>query len=269
MAHGVMLLPLLPLLTPPAPAGAQDHQHTQPAWVEDVGVAAANAVFGAATAGVTAWLRGDDVGRAVVRGAAGGGIVYAGKRLVVEEFDGAGLLGRQVASLGSSVVTNAGAGRDWLEEVWLPVGPLWVQASPASPRRLRVNAWALASVGWALSRSELELDWRQTLSDGAFVFRSPHHRIRNEDGFVDGVTIGGLLLLAPTDFDHLIRAHEAVHVVQQDFWVLAWSRPIESWGWSRLLGRDIPLDFGLIPLLLWPKFLADLAEAEAQVLEFR
>lgn len=252
--------------------GQASHEQPTPTdpWVEDVAIGMANAFTGGVTAALTAWLRDEDVGRAVVRGMVGGAIVFAGKRIVVEDFGGAGLLGRQVGAVGSSVVRNAGAGAPWLDEVWLPLGPLWVQANPRSPGRVRVDAWRAAVLGWAATRSELRVDWGESASSGAFVFRAPEHIIRDDGDNVSGLTIGSVVLLGPGR-DAQVRqtsAHELVHVVQHDFDSQTWGRPLESWAWSRFTDRTAPVDFGLAPFLRYP-FLYDLHQAEARALEAR
>jgi hypothetical protein len=260
----------LVLFCPPSLA-AQAGDDAPAAWTEDVAILGTNVAMGGLTAAVTAWIRGEDPTRAFLRGAAGGGLVFAGKRLVSEDFDGAGFLGREVGAVGSSVVANAGLGRGWLEEVWLPLGPLWIQANWHTPERFRLNVWTLGSLAWALGRPELELDWGETLSNGTFVLRSPRHGLRSDDEPASGITLGGNVLIGrlPASEHEEVRAHELVHVIQQDFVVRAWSRPLESRGWRELLGRDLPIDLAIVPVLLFPPFLSDLMEAEADVLESR
>ena len=256
-----------------APVEAQAPDRTAEPWMEDIAIGAVNAVVGGITGAVTAWLRDEDVEHAFVRGSVGGGVVFVGKRIAVEEFDGAGLLGRQVGAVGSSVVRNASVGDGWLDEVWLPLGPLWIQASPRAPHRLRVNVWDLAVVGWAATRSELELDWGASASSGAAVFRAPNHRLRDDDEAIGGLTTGSVVLIGPASGEErreLVRGHELVHVLQHDFFRQAWERPLEAWGWSRLLGLDPPLDLSLMELLLLPAFSGSaIGEAEAGVLEVR
>lgn len=252
--------------------GQASHEQPIPTdpWVEDVAIGMANAFTGGVTAAVTAWLRDEDVGRAMVRGMVGGAIVFGGKRIVVENFDGAGLLGRQVGAVGSSMVRNAGTGAPWLEEVWLPLGPLWVQANPRSPGGVRVDAWRVAVLGWAATRSELRVDWGASASNGAFVFRAPEHVVQKDGDAVAGLALGGLVLLSRdrTGQVRQTRGHELVHVVQLDFYSQALAHPLESWVWSRFTDWSVPVDIGLPPHLL-PSFFGDLPEAEARALDSR
>lgn len=255
----------------PQPTLAQQHVHDQPPWIEDVGVAGANLLLGGATAAVTAWIRGEPVGDGFLNGALGGGLGFIGKRVAVEEFPGAGLLGRQVAAVGASMVVNAGTGQGPFAELWLPVGPVWLQAIPSAGHRARLDAGEVATLLWAATRNELELDGKGSLSNGAFIFRSPGHYLVSDGRRVDGLTIGGIVALGPSYFepDH-IRGHEMVHVIQNDFMVHAWSRPLESWGWRLLIGREIPVDVVPVPLKLLTGWVTvNLREGEAQVLEFR
>jgi hypothetical protein len=257
----------------PADAAAQvyDHDRRTEPWVQDVGLAMANAFTGGVTSAVSAWLRGEDIGRAIVGGMVGGGVVFAGKRLVVEDFDGAGILGRYVGALGSNVVRNAGRGTGWVDEVWLPLGPLWIQSSPESDRGLRVNVWQSVVLGWALTRKELELDWSSSAWSGTLVFKAPRHRLRSDGDPIGGFAVGSLVFLGPgSESDiQLSRGHELVHVVQQDFGYLAWERPAESWGWSRAFHRSSPVDLGLLSSVLLQPIIRPLPEGEAGVLESR
>lgn len=251
-------------------SSAQVHAHEQPDWVVDVGVAGVNIVASAATAGLTAAIRGEDISRAFLRGAAGGGVVFAGKRVAVESFDGAGLLGREMAGVGTSIVRNAGDGQGWLEEVWLPIGPVWLQVRSGEGRRLRLYLPDIVALAWATRMSELELDWSRSLSNGAMVFTSPEHRIEHESRHIAGVAIGGVILLGPTLADReTVQNHENVHVIQQDYLLHTVSRPIEAWGWRWVTTRQIPIDLGVPPVTIYPGFLRDIGEAESQVLEYR
>lgn len=254
----------------PANSSAQVHVHEQPDWVVDMGIAGVNIVASAATAGLTAAIRGEDISRAFLRGAAGGGVVFAGKRVAVGNFDGAGLLGREMASVGTSIVRNAGDGRGWLEEVWLPIGPVWLQVRSGEGRRLRLNLPDIVALAWATRASELELDWSRSLSNGAMVFTSSEHRMEHESRNLAGVAIGGLILLGPTIRDReIIQNHENVHVIQQDYLLHTVSRPLEAWGWRWITTRHIPIDLGLPPVTIYPGFLRDIGEAESEVLEHR
>lgn len=255
-----------------APAAAQsDEQGVEP-WVEDVAIGMANAFTGGVTAAVSAWLREEDLAHAFVGGMLGGTLTFAGKRLVVEDFDGAHLLARQIGALGSNMVANAGAGAPWLGEVWLPVGPLWVQAVGQAPGadRVRVDAWRAGTLVWAATRSELRVDWGSTASSGAFVFDVPEHELRVGGDRTLGLTRGGVVLLGPAlvaDRERTLR-HELVHVLHLDFAHRAWGRPLESWGWSRLFDGEPPLDIGVARLLLHP-IVYSLQEGEATTLEAR
>ena len=73
--------------------------------------AAVNMGLGGLSGGTLAALRGGSFLRGFVQGAAGGGLTHLGKTIAVRRADGAGLVGRGVASLGASVNrTSASAG---------------------------------------------------------------------------------------------------------------------------------------------------------------
>lgn len=263
-------LPLLWFgLACPIAADAQDHTHEQPSWVADVGVAGANVIAGAVTAGATALIRGEHVAEAFFKGAAGGSVVFVGKRLAVERFSGAGLLGRQVASVGSSMVVDAGYGRGLFSEVWLPVGPAWVQVRPEAELRARLNLRDVGTLIWAATRSELTFDLERSLSNGSPVFVAHEHRVVTGSGHADAVALGSVILLGTTNLDmSVIQRHENVHVIQHDYLLQTLSRPIEQWAWNWIIEREIAVDLNLLPLLASP-LVGDIHEREAQVLEFR
>ena len=201
---------------------------------------AANALLGGITAGVRAHARGGSVRGAFVRGVAGGALVYAGKRIAAEPFDGAGALGRPVGAVGSSVVYNAGAGRGILSRVMLPVGPLHVYVEPrgSAPVRVKLDAAAVVVATYAATRTGSRFDAGESLSSAALVFRragAPTGRLQGEQA------AGVMSVLYPdvsTEVDSLqigrIKAHERVHTVQYDQGFLLWAAPAEEW----LAGRS-------------------------------
>lgn len=256
------------LLLLPQGASAQDQARDLPTWAVDVGVAGANVVVGALTAAATAAIRGEDVSEAFLKGAAGGGVVFAGKRVAVERFGGAGLLGRQIASVGTGMVVDGGHGREWLSEVWLPIGPAWVQVGAEGGRRARVNLQEVGVLIWAATRSELQFDLGRSVSNGVPVFVAREHRLERSRP-IAGVALGGAVLLGATDMDlEVVQRHENTHVIQQDYLLNTLSRPIERWGWGLVVDRDIPVDIHLLGLLTSP-LLRSVSEREAQALEYR
>lgn len=269
-SRALTLLALGLALALPNDARAQDHTHRQPSWVTDIGAAGANIVAGAVTAAVAAVIRGNDVSDAFLKGAAGGGLVFLGKRLAVERFDGAGLLGRELAGVGASVVTNGGAGRDLLDEVWLPLGPAWVQVRPRSGLRARLNLREIGTLVWAATRPELRFDPARSISNGVAVFVADHHRITSASDHLAGFAEAGIVALGRTRLDmEVIQRHENIHVIQHDYLLHTMTRPLEAWGWSWITDRSIPVDLDVLTLFLYPDILSDIHEREAQVLEFR
>lgn len=256
------------LCLPPA-AGAQQHSNPQPTWAIDVGVAGANVVAGALTAAATAAIRGQAVAEAFLKGAVGGGVVYVGKRVAVEPLGGTGLLGRQIAGVGSSIVANGGAGNSWLSEVWLPLGPAWIQVVPEARRQVRVNLADVGAILWAATRSELRFDVERSLSNGSAVFVAPGHRLQSDEKRVGGLATGGVVVLGYDEGDiEQVQRHENVHVIQHDYLLHTIGRPFERSAWSRITHRSIPVDIGLLPLFR-PPVLRSLHQREAEALESR
>jgi hypothetical protein len=266
-ARAVCALAILALV--PQCVSAQDHTHDQPTWAVDVGVAGANIAVGALTAAATAAIRGEDVSEAFLKGAAGGAVVFAGKRVAVERFDGAGLLGRQIASVGAGLVVDGGHGREWFREVWLPIGPAWLQVRPEGGRRARVNLREAGVLIWAATRSELDFDLGRSVSNGAPVFVARRHRIESDSDGVSGLASGGVILLGVTDLDwEVVQRHENIHVIQHDYVLTTLERPVEQWVWDRVAGRNVPVDLGLLTHPIFDP-LRNVREREAEALEYR
>jgi len=221
-----------------APILAQDaSQWRAPRWVGDVTFLSSNALLGGLTAGVAQSLRGGDFRDGFARGALGGATAYVGRRVAAEGFDGAGLLGRQVSSVGASMVRNASEGRPTLETLVFAFTPVrfHVDRSEGWQVSPKVN---LRDLFWLASfalRSETEFDLSMSLSAGAPVFRSPMRSFVDSEGVsVDGIQTSGVIGLSDVP-DEMLRtafAHERVHVLQHDFALLIWSDPVEA----RLMG---------------------------------
>lgn len=256
------------LMLVPVTAAAQDRG--QPEWVEDFGIVAANVLIGGATAAVSAWLGDRDVSDAFMGGALGGGVGFLGKRVAAEDFDGAGLTGRHIGAVGANIVSNAGRGLGWLEEIWLPVGPVWIQTRRDPGWRARIDLPEVAVVAWALSRSELQFDAGASLQNGALFFRAPDHRmIRRNGNRVAGFAATGVVFVGQSPLSEgTVRAHEMTHVVQQDFLLHTWSRPLEAAGWRLVTGRPVPIDLGVARLMMVGPLEA-MTEGEAELMEGR
>ena len=147
------------------PCGTQALEaQVTPRWRPDPGVGevtflGANTLIGALTGGIFQTLRGGSFADGFTRGALGGAVVYAGKRLSVERFSGAGFLGREIAAVGTSIVRNAGEGAATLRRLVLPVGPLrlYLQPKGSAVVNLKVDLYELAWLGYALAEPALTL----------------------------------------------------------------------------------------------------------------
>jgi hypothetical protein len=230
---------VLPASAQSRPYSDQELAWRNAAWVDDVYFTAANALLsGVATALVAALRHEGPVGRAFVTGAAGGVAVYAGKRVAAARFEGAGLTGRQVAALGTSVGRNAADGRGSLDELVFPLGwasLYWDRAEAGVTVRPDVNA-----IVWSLRlafRPGTDFDWGRSLSSGAPVFLS-HDGAFEKD--VAGRTYGNVILADPAANIPLevILAHERVHVLQLDHHHALWGHRVERWA-TGLLGPRV------------------------------
>jgi hypothetical protein len=210
-------------------------------WRGEMSTLAINALVGGIGGGAVRALRGGSFREGFVAGAAGGVLVYAGKRVAVERWDGAGLAGRQVAAVGTSIIRNAADGRAPLERLVVPlwIGRLYVSTSPRLSVQPRLDLTATVSAAYQAFDDRSEFDLGRSLSAGAPVFRV-------YDAELDWVAFqrAGVVLLRysqsfqgqeeqlPEDTSVPMEqsaAHERVHVVQLDQAFLLLTAPVEDW----------------------------------------
>jgi hypothetical protein len=220
---------------PPAPAGhgpALSGAGTG-ALVE---TAAINVALGAVTGGGLRILRGGSLREGLtagLAGAAGGALVYAGKRVAVQCWDGAGFAGREVAAVGSSVVWNASAGRGVVDRLVLPIGPVRLYVASDNGLRVTPKLDVSSTVAIAVAALNGEVDWERSVSAGAPVFyRSEPYGGSSE---VRGQHAAGVITYrdrlgrsAPSESRLETLTHEQVHVIQRDQSFLFWSEPAEA-----------------------------------------
>ncbi len=241
------------------PPDLEDPVAEHPDWVGDFAVASANAVLGALTAATTRWLHGGEFRAPFTDGFLGGLVGFAGKRVAVERAPGAGFLGREIAAIGASMVANAGAGDALLDRVVLPVGPLWLTLERRDERGfhtdVHVDAAAVAAIGYAIAEDRLEFDGHGSVSAGTAVFRAPgtlFERKWQDNVRSSGIAVGGTLWLSEIErfgesYSERVFAHERIHVLQADFFAIAWGEPLqrEIAARSKLLSHaDRALRFG-------------------------
>lgn len=227
----------------PATAQRQEPPLDVPTWVGDAADLGVNALLGGLTAGVAQKARGGSFQDGFTRGMAGGAVVYWGKRLAVQNFAASGLVGREVAAVGASVVRNAADGRPSLQRVMLPVGPLHLYLEGnGSPRlRARLDLATLAAAAYGVAEPELEWDAASSWSSGAPVFRVRNQLLRGEGGReigAAGITRAGTIYLSQLpglNYPEDLR-HERVHVIQNDQFFLTWTDPVEDALLQRLPG---------------------------------
>ena len=209
-------------------------------WVGDIAFASANALIAGVSAGIVQELRGGSFRDGFARGALGGAIAYGGRRVAVEGFWGAGLIGRQVSAVGVSITRNAADNEPPLRKIWLPLGPVTVALDRGDSFTVSARA-DLFATGWLLAAvfdDRLDFDMESSISSGAPVFRAPDHRLRSGDRMLAGTAIGGVIVVARHHEDlstNDILAHERVHVLQYDFAQLAWGDPLEEY-----VGQYVP-----------------------------
>jgi len=200
-----------------------------------VETAAINVALGGVTGGVLRVLHGGSLRQGVesaVAGAAGGALVYAGKRVAVRRWDGAGFVGREVAAVGSSVVWNASAGRGVVDRLVLPIGPVRLYVAPGDGFRVTPKLDVSSTVAIAVASANGELDWGRSLSAGAPVFyrSDPYAHVgvtgQHTAGVITYHTPSGRGVLSEGSLRTL--GHEEVHVIQRDQSFLFWGEPAEA-----------------------------------------
>lgn len=198
---------------------------------ERVAHLAVNGALGGFSAAMFALARGKDPWRAAFMGFGGGVAMGAGKQVAGRRFDGAGLVGRQLAALGTSFVRAAS--EDTMV-VLVPIGPMTLEVRPRAVDRVRprVNLVAAATVLYYGVRADTRVDLGATLSAGAPVFRFPTETVSTRDGIIFGRMDFGTIVLgtAPSTLDEQRRMtlpHESIHVAQYDFLEHALALPPE------------------------------------------
>ncbi len=229
-------LSLVLLVYPPAANGQSEpdplrtavHERAArpPAWAGELAVLSGNAALGGLTAALIQELRGGSFWEAFLDGALGGAVAYAGKRIVVERFYGAGLVGREVAAVGTSMVRNASDGRGALEQLVLPIGLarlyLWGDSTSALPMHAQVkfDVLTLLATTYLGLRKDFDFDVSASISAGTPVFftREPWA----ERGWIAS-QVGGVIWLrssphasdlnaeVPAVFAHERRTHVTRH----------------------------------------------------------
>ena len=226
------------------------------AWVGEVTFLGVNSLVAGITAGIIQELRDGSFQQGFAKGALGGAIAYGGRRLAVEDFDGAGLLGRQIGAAGASMTRNAGEGVPLLSRLQFPVGPITFDVLTGAEKRVtpRVNLLAAGWIVRALLDDRMQFDGRSSLSAGVPVFNAPDYIIGAEGGVAGGATFPGLILIGHDlnpGSDTFV--HERAHVAQMDFAQIIWGDPVERWATERIFGSPRLLQYiqpgVLVPLL--------------------
>lgn len=209
-----------------------------------------NTALGGLSAGVLRVLNGGSFVDGFVGGAMGGALAYGGKRLAAQRFDGAGLLGRQVAAVGNSIVYNAAGNAPFVERLMIPLGPLparlHIATGPRPAVRATVDLVSAGAVIYGILAPGVRLDLGASISSGAAVFverrsaRPPATVLVPSGGSTRAATtVGGAIFLdGYAEGDPVVLAHERVHVLQFDFVLAAWGDRLDA----LVLGRAPAVD---------------------------
>ena len=197
-----------------------------------------NVALGGLTAALIQKSRGGSFWDAFLVGAVGGAVAYAGRRVAVERFSGAGFAGRQVAAVGTSMVRNASDGRGAYDQLVLPFGVarLYLRRNARSSiplsARVKIDVPTVLTGAYVALFENADFDLGGSLSAGSLVFVVRDPLI--EESWVGAQAAGVLWLRGdPDDPDPDVRrsaafAHERVHIGQYDFSFLTWGDPFED-----------------------------------------
>jgi hypothetical protein len=240
-----------------AAASVADEVYSTGTHVQVLGI---NAALGGITAGIRKHHRGGSFWRGFLEGAAGGGAIYAGKWVSAEGFWGAGLVGRQVAAVGTSVVRNSSENRPLFEQLMLPLGPLRLYADLGGtvPARLKLDLLASGTFAYRLLSSDARFDGDASLSAGTPVFFTD---VAPNPGWYGNNTAGVILLRQEPEAGparvtgDMVFAHERIHLIQYDQAMQSWSTPLEQWLLPKLpggswLARHVDVGLVMIPAVL-------------------
>ena len=242
---------------PPEPPPVHEHIRAPLSGRDRVAHLAVNGALGGFSAAMFALARGKNPWRAAVVGFGGGVTMGAGKQLAGRRFDGAGLLGRQLAAVGTSVVRSAS--EDTIVAI-LPVGPMTFEIRPSAVDRVRprVNLMSTATVLYYVIRADTRIDVGASLAAGTPVFRFPTETVTTRDGIIFGRMDFGTIVLGTASSEleerqRMTLPHESIHVVQYDFLEQALSLPPErailrKLGASEGFVRHV--DLGIISVML-------------------
>lgn len=206
-----------------------NQEHGEAREVRHLKYAGVNALLGGFTSGIVSLVKGEDFKRAFAVGAVAGAVTYSGKAVSAQEFTGGGFAGRQLASLGGSVLRNSISGHDLFEEIVLVAGPVRFYVQPGSSGwavQPKVDLAAIVAAAYMVMQNETRFDLASSMSAGALVLR--------RDGSPGYASSGAGVVLLATEHEgyeithELLFAHERVHVAQYDQAFLSWSEPVEG-----------------------------------------
>jgi hypothetical protein len=200
-------------------------QPVPPRTASDAKLLAVNVALGGLTAGVWRVVTRKPLIGGLVRGAAAGAVVYAGKKIIAEETPLAWWGGRQIASIASSEVVNAAESLPILQRVVLPVGPIRIHFDRLASHKVMPRLDALQSiaiVAFAIHPAT-RFSAKESFALGAVVFVNESHKF-------DGYHVAGVISLTEAltsgflvACKRSILSHELIHAAQYDFTFTAWS----------------------------------------------
>lgn len=230
-----------------AQADTLGYSAAAPKWVGQFTILSGNAVLGGLSAGAIQKIRGGSFKDGFTRGALGGAIVYSGKWVATRKFSGAGLAGRELGAVGSSVVRNASDGIGAFDRLILPVGFVRVYWNrPRGNVGAKLDVVAAGYAVYGIMEDELDFDVRESASAGTAVFKTQNKviQLRKNQTHAGGVTETGIVFRSdvggwgPEFLSRAVR-HERVHVLQDDQLFITLNDHLDDWIFGKLGGARI------------------------------
>lgn len=210
----------------------REHSSARTSSASPAVLLAGSALLGSIAASIRCVIEECDVSAAAVRGGVGGLLAFAGRAVAAQEFDGAGLLGRQVSAVGIGFLETP---QGLLPDVVSFRFPALVVRASNRDGTLRlkpaVDASGILVAAYFVARSDVGMNWSRTLSAGTFVLEATGTVFEHDGEVVNGAAVSTTILLSElssTLMSQTLR-HESVHVLQLDLLSGAVFAPVERW----------------------------------------
>ncbi|HKY97790.1 MAG TPA: hypothetical protein VJL35_08025 [Gemmatimonadaceae bacterium] len=207
---------------------AQASAQTPQRLPSELQIATVNVAIGAVTAGVWRAVTHRPVLGGAARGAAAGAAIFAGRRVITNARPAYWWIGREIAAIASSEISNAAQDRPILERATLPVGPIRIHIDRSAKRKIQPRFDLVSAIvaGVVATRDGNSFALNESLATGTLVFLSPETSDELGQSIAGVMTISDLIpdgSFPGLQSKRRVMSHELIHTTQQDFVFNAWS----------------------------------------------